>query len=80
MNEEIPEFFWNVLKARFGKMPENLKIVIGGFGSLTKNEILECLEKRDEIGILLAKMELEYLRLFKQEAESYESFDDKTKL
>ncbi|MGC8812451.1 MAG: hypothetical protein ACP5O8_02585 [Candidatus Aenigmatarchaeota archaeon] len=72
MKSEIPEVFWKIVKARFERMPSNLTLVIGGFGSLKKEEILQHLEKKDEIGELLVKMEMEYLKLFKQEAESYE--------
>ncbi len=67
---EIPEEFWEILKERFKRMPENLRLVIGGYGNLDKKTILEHLEKRDEIGDLLARIELNYLRLFKQEVES----------
>jgi hypothetical protein len=72
MKDDIPEIFWEIIKARFERMPSNLKLVIGGFGALKKEEILQHLEKRDEIGRLLVKMQIEYLKLFKEEAESYE--------
>jgi hypothetical protein len=80
MKEEIPEVFWEIIKARFEKMPPHLKLVIGGFGSLKKEEILEHIEKRDEIGKLLVETQLEYLKLFKEEAESYEkTFNNPTR-
>ena len=62
---KIPEEFWDVVFARFKKMPSNLKLVIG-VGSLSKKEILEHLSKRDEVGKLIVKMQLEYLKLFKE--------------
>ena len=74
MNDKIPESFWSVVKARFKLMPDNLRIVIGGYGSLTKKDILKHLEKRDEIGRLLVKMQMEYLKVLK---EGYKKFDDK---
>jgi hypothetical protein len=71
MREEIPEIFWELVKARFERMPSNLRLVIGG-GSLKKEEILKHIEKRDEVGEFLVRMEMEYLKLIKEEAESYE--------
>jgi hypothetical protein len=72
MREEIPEIFWELVKARFERMPPNLRLVIGGIGSLKREEILKHIEKRDEVGELLVRMEMEYLKLIKEEAESYE--------
>jgi hypothetical protein len=72
MKDEIPEIFWELVKARFEKMPSNLRLVIGGVGSLKKEEILKHIEKKDEIGELLVRMEMEYLKLLKEEVESYE--------
>ncbi|MGC9058929.1 MAG: hypothetical protein ACP5H3_00770 [Candidatus Aenigmatarchaeota archaeon] len=77
-DEEIPEVFWKIAKARFEKMPSHLRLFIGGIGSLTKEKILDEIEKRSEIGKLLVKMQLEYLKLFKEEAESYEKTFDYT--
>ena len=74
---EVPEIVWEITIARFERMPEHLKLVIGGAGVLSKKEILEHLRKRDEIGKLLVKMQMEYLKLFAEEAKSYEeSFDN----
>jgi hypothetical protein len=72
MSDKIPESFWSIVKARFKLMPDNLRIVIGGYGSLTKKDILKHLEKKDEIGKLLVRMQIEYLKILKEEAESYE--------
>jgi hypothetical protein len=72
MREEIPEIFWELVKAKFERMPPNLRLVIGGIGSLKKEEILKHIEKRDEVGEFLVRMEIEYLKLIKEEAESYE--------
>ena len=78
--KKIPEEFWEIVLARFEKMPSHLKIVIGGYGALSKEEILEHIRKRDEIGEFLVKMHLEYFKLFKEEAVSYEkAFNNKTR-
>ncbi len=65
----IEEEFWEIAKARFECMPENIRIAIGGFGELDKKKILEHLERRDDLGKLLVKMQINYLTLFKREAE-----------
>lgn len=76
---KISDELWEIVKARFEKMPANLRLVISGCGSLTKKKIIEHLEKRDEIGKLLVRMQMEYLKMFKEEAESYEKgFGKKT--
>ena len=66
---EISNDYWIVVKSRFEQMPENMKISIGGFETLTKEDIIEHIEKKDQIGQLLVKMQMNYLRLFKKEAD-----------
>lgn len=58
---------WAIVTERVHAMPAHLRMSIGGT-SLTKEELLEHLKKRDEIGALLVKIHLNYLRSFKQEA------------
>jgi hypothetical protein len=58
--------------ARFERMPPHLKLVIGGIGALSKEDILNHLRKKDEIGKLLVKMQIEYLKLLAEEAKRYE--------
>jgi len=70
MGTSIPDDFWDVLIKRYERMPPHTKIVIGGFGAIGKDKILEHLKKRDELGALIAQIELNYLKLFKEEAES----------
>ena len=76
MKDEISDAIWSVVKARFERMPRNLRLVIGGCGSLSKEEILQHLEKKDETGRFLVRMQLEYIKVFKEEAESYEKISD----
>lgn len=70
MTNYIPEEFWEVLIKRYERMPPHIKVVIGGFGAVDRDKIIEHLKKRDEIGELIAQIELNYLKLFKEEAES----------
>ncbi len=69
MTDKIPESFWDVLKARYKEMPKDGVILIGAGEELTKAKALEEIEKRSEVGELLARIELNYVRLFKEEAE-----------
>ncbi len=70
MNDfSIPSGFWAVLIERYDRMPSNARVVIGGFGALGKKEIMEHLKKKDEIGLLIAQIELNYLKIFKEEVE-----------
>lgn len=72
MRDSLPKEFWAVLMKRYEKMPSDVKIVIGGFGAMDKKEIMEHIKKKDEVGALIAQIELNYLKLFKEEAETYE--------
>ena len=77
--KHIPDAVWEIVRARFERMPPHLRLVVGGFGqALKKEEILEHIEKRDEIGKLIVETQLEYLKSFKDEAESYEKIFNKT--
>ena len=68
MEFSIPAEFWAVLIERYKRMPSNTRVVIGKLGALGKEEIMEHLEKKDEIGSLVARIELNYLKTFKEEA------------
>ena len=60
---------WGVVKSRFEQMPENMRISIGGFQTLTKDDIIRHIENKDETGELLVKMQMNYLKLFKKEVD-----------
>ena len=64
MKEEIHNEDWEVATERVMMMPSNLKMHIGSFGTLSKEEIIEHLEKRDETGRRIVEMQLKYLRYF----------------
>lgn len=70
MSDYIPDEFWEILIKRYERMPSHIKVVIGGLGALERDKIISHLKKRDEIGELIAQIELNYLKLFKEEAES----------
>lgn len=51
---------------RLEHMPANLRVSIGGEGSLDKAELIEHVKKCDETGELIVKAHMEYLRSFKK--------------
>jgi len=57
--------------ARLGVLSPNKKISIGSSGEFTRDELIERVEKEDEIGIKIVKIELEYIRAIK-EGDFYE--------
>ena len=66
---EISNDDWIVVKSRFEQMPENMRISMGGFQTLTKEDIIRHIEEKDETGELLVKMQMNYLKLFKKEVD-----------
>jgi phosphoribosylaminoimidazole (AIR) synthetase len=58
---------WELVTARIEAMPSNLKLAMGGIGPLSKQEMVEHLNKKDEIGKKIVAMQLNYLRYFKTE-------------
>ncbi len=68
MPEEFTEDEWKIVKLRVLSMPANMKIFIGG-SSFKKDELIQHVEDRDDVGKLLVKIHLNYLRSFKKEAE-----------
>ena len=56
---------WEIVKARIEAMPENLRISIGGAGALDKDQLLERIGARDEVGAVVVKAQMAFLRSFK---------------
>jgi len=54
--------------ARLKTMPSNLRISIGN-SVYSKEELIEKVEKEDEIGKLIVRMQLNYLKSFKNFSE-----------
>jgi hypothetical protein len=64
--KKIPDDAWAIAKARIEAMPSGLKMSIGSYGTLTKVELLEEIDKHSDIGKLIAEAQLDFLRRFKQ--------------
>ncbi|MFA5715067.1 MAG: hypothetical protein WC998_04980 [Candidatus Paceibacterota bacterium] len=57
--------------ARLNVMPKEVKISIGDDGEHTVNDLIEHVEKGDEIGEKMARIQMDYLR-FWTEGKAYE--------
>lgn len=61
--EEIPEDLWEIVENRILQMPPHLKMSVGGSPEpLDRDQLLEHLHNKDDIGITVVKMELNYLQ------------------
>lgn len=60
--ENIQDDVWEMVKYRYQAMPPNLKISIGGKKSMNKEEILEHIMERDEIGRMIVEAQMNFLR------------------
>lgn len=56
---------WAIVRARMEAFPENLKFGILGTGIMTKEQILNHIDRRDAIGERIARIQLDYMRKLK---------------
>ena len=61
----VSEDDWEVAKHRVEAMPSHIKLAIGRSGSLSKDDIIKHIEKRDAIGERVVTMQINYLKFFK---------------
>ncbi len=61
-DEEIKK----IVIARLETLPSDKKISIGSSGEFTRDEIIESVEKGDEIGKKMIQVEMEFLRALKK--------------
>ena len=54
-----------IVIARLETLPADKKISIGSAGEFSKDEIIECVKKENEIGKKMIQIELEFLRSLK---------------
>ena len=62
MQEKIKE----LVLARLRILPPDASISIGSDGSYSKNDLIEHVQKNDELGKKITEIELEYLKMFKE--------------
>ena len=64
--EKIKEEEWLLVRNRILAMPSYMRLSIGSHGPLDKNAIIKHIDKKDEIGAVVVKMQLSLLRSFKE--------------
>lgn len=52
--------------ARLKTLPSDKKLSIGSEGDFTRDELIEHIEKKDELGKKIVEVQMEYLRLLKK--------------
>lgn len=62
----VSEDIKKLVITRLQLMPPNLKLSVGKYGTFTKEELIERVQKEDEVGKLIIEMQLKYLRSFKE--------------
>jgi len=63
---KLPEEAWGIAKFRIEAMPKTLKLSIGSTGALNKDQLIDHIEKRDDIGKMIAEAQINFLRTFKR--------------
>jgi len=69
---KIAEEEWDIVKHRIEAMPSQIRMEIGPGQSLSKDEILEHIERRDSIGERIVAMQMKQLRFSKNEMADLE--------
>ena len=69
-DEDHSDEMWELVRARVASMSSNLRLSIGGEGTLTKEKLIEHIDKRDDVGEILLRAHENYIRSFKQEAKT----------
>ncbi|MFH1306839.1 MAG: hypothetical protein ABIH83_04275 [Candidatus Micrarchaeota archaeon] len=54
-----------IVLERLRVMPSTVKLNIGSYDSFTRDQLMKAVSERSEIGELVVKMQMEYLRSFK---------------
>lgn len=62
MTERISEELKKIVLWRLETIPPNFKLSVGDRGTFTKEDLKEHVEKEDEIGVIFAKMQLNFMR------------------
>lgn len=63
MNENIPDKIKDLVIAKIeSNMPSNLRLSIGSYGNLTKEEIIEHVKEGDEIGKQIVRTHMSFLK------------------
>ncbi len=60
----------NIVLARLAQIPKTMILNIGGRGPFTRDELISNIRERTEIGELVVKMYMNYIRSFKEEVKN----------
>lgn len=52
--------------ARLKTLPSDKKLSVGSSGDFTRDELIEHVDKKDELGKKIMEVQMEYLRLLKE--------------
>ena len=58
-----------IVLERLRLMPKTVKLNIGSYGSFDRDQLIEQIEKRTDVGELVVEMHMAYLRSFKEETK-----------
>ncbi len=61
---------WRIVTERVRMMPQHVTMHIGSYGKISKQSMLDHLEKKDEVGKRIVEMQLNYLRYFSRHMQS----------
>ncbi len=67
----VAEDIKELVKARLSTLPRNVSVSIGSEGAFSRDELIEHVEREDEIGEKMIQVDMEFLRSLK-EGEFYE--------
>jgi hypothetical protein len=62
---KITENLKKLIVLRLETMPSNWHLSIGGFGDLSRDELIDSVEKENELGKKIIQIQLRYLRAMK---------------
>lgn len=60
--KKIPKALKNIVLKELETMPDDMRTVIGTKGSFSKEELKKHVEKEDEIGIILSRIQLNFMK------------------
>ncbi len=62
MTEKISEELKKIVLWKLEAIPPNFKLSVGTKGTYTKEELKQHVEKGDDIGVMFAKMQLNFMK------------------
>ncbi|OGG87076.1 hypothetical protein A3B87_03660 [Candidatus Kuenenbacteria bacterium RIFCSPHIGHO2_02_FULL_39_13] len=71
-NNEFDKDMKELVKARLNVLPKNVSVSIGQEGTFNREELIEHVDKEDNIGQKITQVEMEFLQAIKK-GELYEN-------